>query len=92
MFVNSNGSLSFGAGSIDFSETIAEMLTGPPRIAGLWDDLNASAAPGSVTFSETSRSFTVSFTNVPEFSFPARNTFSITLFGEQARRPRRLGR
>ena len=51
----------------DFSETIAEMLTGPPRIAGLWDDLNAGAAPGSVTFSETSRSFTVSFTNVPEF-------------------------
>ena len=67
VFVNSNGSLSFGAGSVDFSETIAEMLTGPPRIAGLWDDLNAGAAPGSVSFSETSRSLTVTFTNVPEF-------------------------
>ena len=83
VFVNSNGSLTFGAGSLDFSETIAEMLTGPPRIAGLWDDLNAAAAPGSVTFSETSRSLTVSFTNVPEFALAGgtgANTFSFTLF------------
>ena len=80
VFVNSNGNLTFGTGNTDFSETIAEMLTGPPRIAGLWDDLNAAAAPGSVTFSETSRSFTVSFTNVPEFPNTGANTFSITLF------------
>ncbi len=84
MFVNSNGSLSFGAGSLDFSETIAEMLTGPPRIAGLWDDLDAVAAPGSVTFSETSRSLTVTFTNVPEFLNSGANTFSITLFATVA--------
>jgi hypothetical protein len=83
VFVNSNGSLSFGTGSLDFSESIADMLTGPPRIAGLWDDLDASAAPGSVTFSETSRSLTVSFTNVPEFDVPGGNTFSITLFGDK---------
>ena len=78
MFVNSNGSLSFGAGSLDFSETIAEMLTGPPRIAGLWDDLNASAG-GSVTFSETSHSLTVTFTDVPQFNLPGGNTFEFTL-------------
>ncbi len=85
VFINSNGSLSFGAGSSDFSETVAEMLTGPPRIAGLWDDLDASAAPGSVTFSETSHSLTVSFTNVPEFDLPGGNTFSITLYGDRGR-------
>ena len=83
VFVNSNGSLSFGTGSVDFSETIAEMLTGPPRIAGLWDDLNAAAAPGSVTFTETSRALTVTFTNVPEFVNPGANTFSITLYGDK---------
>ena len=80
VFVNSNGSLSFGAGSFDFVETIAGMLTGPPRIAALWDDLNASEAPGSVSFSETSRSLTVTFTSVPEFLNTGGNTFSITLF------------
>ncbi len=69
------------------------MLTGPPRIAGLWDDLNAAAAPGSVTFSETSRSLTVSFTNVPEFLNIGANTFSITLFASGAAAgPRRLDR
>ncbi len=60
------------------------MLTGPPRIAALWDDLNAGAAPGSVTFSETSRSLKVSFTNVPEFLNTGANTFSITLFASSA--------
>ena len=83
VLVNSNGSLSFGGGNTDFSETIAEMLTGPPRIAGLWDDLNAAAAPGSVTFSETSRSLTVQFTGVPEFPAVGANTFAITIFGDK---------
>jgi hypothetical protein len=83
VFVNSNGSLSFGAGNLDFSETIAEMLTGPPRIAGLWDDLNAAAAPGSVTFTETDRALTVTFTDVPEFENVGANTFSITLYANK---------
>lgn len=90
VFVNSNGSLSFGTGNVDFTETIAEMLTGPPRIAGLWDDLNAAAAPGSVTFTETERALTVTFTDVPEFApTPAggsgANTFSITLYANKDR-------
>jgi hypothetical protein len=83
VFVNSNGSLSFGAGSLDFSESIAEMLTGPPRIAGLWDDLNAAAAPGSVTFTESSRALTVTFTDVPEFQNTGANTFAITLYANK---------
>lgn len=81
-FVNSNGNLTFGQGSIDFSESIAEHLTGPPRIAGLWDDLNASAG-GSVSFTETSCSITVTWTDVPEFPATGANTFSITLFSSR---------
>ena len=81
VWVNSNGNLTFGApNAFNFLETIAGMLTGPPRIAGLWDDLNADAAPGSISYSESADSITFSFTNIPEFGPTAgSNTFSITL-------------
>jgi hypothetical protein len=82
LFVNSNGNITFGAGSTSFSESPAGHLTGPPRLAALWDDLNA-AAGGSVSYSETPASVTVSFVNVPEFAPPAggtgSNTFSMTV-------------
>ena len=79
LFINSNGSLTFGEGSTAFGESAAAMLTGPTRIAGLWDDLNP-AAGGTVTYSESNSSLTVAFTNVPEFSVGGANTFSFTLF------------
>ncbi len=78
LFVNSNGSLTFGGGNTSFSESAASLLSGRPMIAGLWDDLNP-AAGGIVTYFETSNEFTVSFQNVPEFVATGSNSFDITL-------------
>ncbi|RMH22520.1 MAG: hypothetical protein D6696_02965, partial [Acidobacteria bacterium] len=78
VFVNSNGSLTFGSGDADFTESTGEMLSGPPRIAGLWDDLSPNNG-GTVFFDETAETFTVNFVDVPEFFNFGANTFSITL-------------
>jgi hypothetical protein len=78
LFANANGSITFGRADGTFLETTLAHLSGPPRIAGLWDDLNASAG-GTVVFDETATSFTVHWQGVPEFPAVGANTFSITI-------------
>ena len=75
--MNDNGNLTFGAASVDFSETVAELLSGPPRIAPLWDDLNVLG--GLVIAEEKDRALEIHFVSVPEFFATGTNYFSVKL-------------
>ena len=79
VFVNANGSLSFGARQRRLlGDDATSSCAGPPRVAGLCDDLNP-AAGGTVSFEQSSDTFTVTWEGVPEFPASGANTFSITL-------------
>lgn len=77
VFVNANGNVSFGAANGDFSESANELLSGPPRIAALWDDLDPSSG-GIVTYTQTQDQFNVVYEDVPEFSGGNANSFTIS--------------
>ena len=82
VFVNSNGTLTFGAPLTDFTESVPEFLAGQPQIAGLWDDFDPGSG-GQIYFTEDHGNLTVHFSEVPEFGGDVgpigANTFSITL-------------
>ena len=78
VFVNSNGNLTFGAGSTDFSESVSDLLSGPPRIAALWDDLSPNQG-GEIFVEANSASWTVTYVDVPQYQAGDGNSFSITL-------------
>jgi hypothetical protein len=77
VFVNSNGNLTFGAGNGDFTETVPELLAGAPRIAPLWDDLDARF--GIVIAEPGPHQLSVHFVSVPEFGSDSGNYFSVHL-------------
>lgn len=78
VWVNSNGNLTFGAGSTDYSESIADLLAGPARIAPLWDDLSPNES-GIVTAENVGGEFVVVFQDVPQFFGGDSNNFTVTL-------------
>ena len=78
VWVNSNGSLTFGGGDTDFSESVTEFLNELPRIAPLWDDLSPNNG-GQVVVEGDSSELTVSFVDVPEFFNTGANNFAVTL-------------
>jgi hypothetical protein len=79
VFVNSNGNLTFGEGDVDYSESVAEFLAGSPRIAPLWDDLDASLGQGLVIAEKGPFDTTIHFVSIPQFGDLAGNYFSVRL-------------
>jgi hypothetical protein len=81
VWINANGNLTFGRGDPDFTESVQELLDGPPRIAPLWTDLSPIQG-GRVTLERTADSLTVRFFEVPEFAWTVGNTFAVTLLSD----------
>jgi hypothetical protein len=79
VWVNSNGNLTFGAGDADFGESVGEFLAGVPRIAPLWDDLDARPGQGLVIAEQDDGETTIHFVSVPQFFDLAGNYFSVSL-------------
>jgi uncharacterized protein (TIGR03437 family) len=80
--VNSDGNLSFGAGDgSTLTRSLGRLLSGLPRIAGLFEDLDPSRA-GSVNVLSRADRMVVSWVRVPEYSsfgVGPLNTFQIRL-------------
>lgn len=83
VWVNSNGTLSFGAGSVDQVAQTSSFLIDMPRIAGFWTDLDPGIG-GTITFTidqTTPIAFVkCDFTNVAEFLIGTPHTFSMQVF------------
>lgn len=78
VYVSDDGYLTFGQGLVDSSPSVQEFLEGPPRIAGVWTDLNPDAG-GSVEFISEPERFVVYYNNVPCGAGGEPATFSIAV-------------
>ncbi len=92
-FLNSNGSISFNVGDTTPTPTVAGFLSGPPRIAPAWTNLNpGSRSPAGLNNFPVQamgfagiNDFKIRWINVPTFGNEAcncRNTFSVSLYDD----------
>lgn len=78
IYVNSNGTVTFGQGDVSFFPTVEAFTTGPPKVAGLWADLSPSAG-GTISTSVIAGVVTVDFLDVPDEVVPGtRNSFTLS--------------
>ncbi len=84
IYVNSDGNLTFVSGdSASIDRNLGRVTGGPPRIAGLFDDLDPSSSRNGVYVLSDSGRFVASWVSVPEFSSTgggAPHTFQIRLY------------
>lgn len=84
VFVNSDGNLTFGEGDVTSTDrSVSRLLSGPPRIAPFFADLNPAAGGRVLTHGDGS-AFSVTWCAVPEYGRPATATVQVTMFADGA--------
>ena len=82
VFVNSDGNLTFTeADTASTARSVSRFLTGPPRLAPLFADLDPSTGGKVLAFSDAGR-FSVTWCGVHEFDRPETATMQITLLAD----------
>ncbi len=74
--VGSNGRITFGGSSTDFSPTVAEATSGLPFV-GFWTDLNVTGAATVSVSAPAANKVRVAYNAVPYFGTTVANTFAI---------------
>lgn len=83
MFVHSDGNLTFTApDAASTARDLNRLISGPPRIAPLFADLNPEAATGEagIYVLTSDKKVVVTWRDVPEFDQSNRNTFQVVLY------------
>lgn len=83
MFVQSDGNLTFTApDAASTGRDLGRLVSGPPRIAPLFADLNPEGATGEagIYVLTSDKKVVVTFLEVPEFDQGNRNTFQVVLY------------
>ncbi|MBI4461018.1 MAG: hypothetical protein HY648_13300 [Acidobacteria bacterium] len=82
LFINSDGNLTFQSGDTAISpRSLARFMTGPPRIAPYFADLDPSAG-GQLTYFSSSSRFVVTWSAVPDYASSGlgpQETFQVVL-------------
>lgn len=81
IFVNANGSITFGNGDTNWTESLEEFATTVPKLAAFWDDLTPGSGGSTVTveFKHFPDRLVATWNQVPEWPDGGANTFQITL-------------
>ena len=80
-FVNSDGNITFGEEDRSSTErNVARLLTGPPRVAPFFADLDPSTGTGRIFVNAASDQYTVTWCNVRGFDSTRTVTAQATLF------------
>jgi hypothetical protein len=79
LYLNSDGNITFGSADSESTDrSVHRLLTGPPRVASLFTDLDP-ASGGRVLVSNSASAYTVTWCSVPEYGSTRRATTQVTL-------------